>query len=124
MGKPKNNLHKSKGRDTKKGENSTKSQRTRKTDWSEQSDCVVKDLLRLDISDSESEAKSGRHIKIEYIKSLFNKYPWLDSDEESSSSDMDEKALFPVAMWDVEQVFHPLLCPKSTVLIPLYIVWP
>lgn len=75
MGKPKNNLHKSKGRDTKKGENSTKSQRTRKTDWSEQSDCVVKDLLRLDISDSESEAKSGRHIKIEYIKSLFNKYP-------------------------------------------------
>nr|CAG4647450.1 EOG090X0EVF [Megafenestra aurita]SVE92689.1 EOG090X0EVF [Megafenestra aurita] len=84
MGKPKNNLHKSKGRDTKKGENSTKSQRTRKTDWSEQSDCVVKDLLRLDISDSESEAKS-------------------DSDEESSSSDMDEKALFPVAMWDVEQ---------------------
>lgn len=59
MGKPRDKLHKSKGKDAKKGENSAKSLRTRKTDWPEQSG-IVENLERPRVSESGDEEDSGK----------------------------------------------------------------
>ncbi|EFX76713.1 hypothetical protein DAPPUDRAFT_306096 [Daphnia pulex] len=84
MGKPRDQAHhRQKGRDVKKGENSTKSVRSRKTEWSEQPDVSSADFDRLRISESEEEINN--------------------ESSDGSVSDGDEQPSFPVAMWDVEQ---------------------
>lgn len=60
MGKPRdkaNSYHK--GRGVKKGENSVKSVRGRKTEWSEQSDGVSVGLERLHVRESDEGSESG-----------------------------------------------------------------
>lgn len=63
MGKPRNQVpHKHGGRDVKKGENSTKSVRSRKTEWSEQVEVSSADFERLRVSESEEETNNGMKI--------------------------------------------------------------
>jgi hypothetical protein len=51
--------HRQKGRAVKKRKNSTKSVRSRKTEWSEQPDVSSADFDRLRISESEEEINNG-----------------------------------------------------------------
>ena len=60
MGKPRDQVAlKYRGRNVKKGENSTKSVRTRKTEWSEQPQTLSVDFERLCVSDNEEETENG-----------------------------------------------------------------
>nr|CAH0101031.1 unnamed protein product [Daphnia galeata] len=84
MGKPRDQVAlKYRGRNVKKGENSTKSVRTRKTEWSEQPETLSVDFERLCVSDNEEETEN--------------------ESGDGSISDSDEQPSFPIAMWDVEQ---------------------
>jgi len=51
--------HRHNGRDVKKGENSTKSVRARKTEWSEQPEVSSADFDRMRISENEKETYNG-----------------------------------------------------------------
>ena len=73
MGKPRDKLYsKSKNRDTKKGDHSTKSLRTRKTDWSEQSaEGALDSFGQLCVSKSEDEEDNSRMILYTFIFKCF-----------------------------------------------------